>query len=78
MIAPIVWNLKTKMWELQPSVHRKSIVDSRWDLYPLTKSISTETNPAAVDFNDLLDKFHTAAVESDVYTVDKMHQSRVS
>ena len=77
VIAPIQWNQKTKMWDLQHTIHRKSIVDSKWDVFPLTKSISTGANPAAVDFNKLLDKFNMDAVQSDVYTVDKIHKSRV-
>ena len=33
--------------------------------------------PTAVDFNKLVDKFNADAVQSDVYTVDKIHKSRV-
>ena len=51
------------------------MVDSKWDVFPLTKSISTGANPTAVDFNKLVDKFNVDAVQSDVYTVDKIHKS---
>ena len=74
VIYPVLWNRKTKMWELQRSIARKSITVDNGN-FVLLQSADLVPKDAG-KFEAELHKFDSKPDAGEVYVIDKVHKHK--